>query len=313
MSYFNAFVAYKFLELLATPWEKTDAFKLGIIDKDGNVLIKRRDLTANAQKKAYTIFHQLVWKIKRILHKLPVLKTKLGSLAAALWFIKEYCEREGTSYAELEESLIGHLQEEYDIDIRECFMESYLSNDTLEIGEYEANLVSLKNTDEITEGKRFRLKQNIKPTYILGSAMYKLTPKNSTVDEACLAMNVQGIGFMIAEEAPVNNMGGGNIAYQEKPLSKKVHRRFKVDSNTFSKCKKGKKKYKRYGKYFDLNTDVGREIYDYARKNPKKPICIENEEDEEQVVYMRYNRRGGGGWRKRKPPVSPAEGIEDMG
>ena len=37
----DLFVTYRFIKLLVTPFEETDAFKLGIIDKDGNrILIK---------------------------------------------------------------------------------------------------------------------------------------------------------------------------------------------------------------------------------------------------------------------------------
>ena len=32
----DLFVTYRFLKLLTTPFNKTDAFKLGIIDADGN-------------------------------------------------------------------------------------------------------------------------------------------------------------------------------------------------------------------------------------------------------------------------------------
>ena len=32
----DLFVTYRFIKLLVTPFEKTDAFKLGIIDKNGN-------------------------------------------------------------------------------------------------------------------------------------------------------------------------------------------------------------------------------------------------------------------------------------
>ena len=38
------FVVYRFLKLLVTPWEKQEAFKLGIIDKNGKALKKARDL-----------------------------------------------------------------------------------------------------------------------------------------------------------------------------------------------------------------------------------------------------------------------------
>jgi len=32
----DLFVTYRFIKLLVTPFEKTEAFKLGIIDKTGN-------------------------------------------------------------------------------------------------------------------------------------------------------------------------------------------------------------------------------------------------------------------------------------
>ena len=32
----DLFVTYRFIKLLVTPFEKTEAYKLGIIDKDGN-------------------------------------------------------------------------------------------------------------------------------------------------------------------------------------------------------------------------------------------------------------------------------------
>ena len=35
----DLFVTYRFIKLLVTPFEKTEAFQLGIIDKDGNRVI----------------------------------------------------------------------------------------------------------------------------------------------------------------------------------------------------------------------------------------------------------------------------------
>jgi len=40
----NAFVIYKFIKLLVTPFNKTDAFKLGIIDAKGNYLKNKKTL-----------------------------------------------------------------------------------------------------------------------------------------------------------------------------------------------------------------------------------------------------------------------------
>ena len=33
----DLFVTYRFIKLLTTPFEKTEAYKLGIIDKDGEI------------------------------------------------------------------------------------------------------------------------------------------------------------------------------------------------------------------------------------------------------------------------------------
>ncbi len=86
----DIYVAYKFVKIMSQPWIDTDAFKLGIIDEKGKVLIKRKKLKTGEQKAAYTIFHTLIWNIKKLLDKLPVTRTRIGSFAAALWMLKEY-------------------------------------------------------------------------------------------------------------------------------------------------------------------------------------------------------------------------------
>lgn len=80
---------FRFLKLLITPWNKMDAFTLGIIDDQGNILRRASTLTAANEKAAYTMFHRLVFNIKRILGKLPFGKTRLASFAAALYLLKE--------------------------------------------------------------------------------------------------------------------------------------------------------------------------------------------------------------------------------
>ena len=41
----DLFVTYRFIKLLVTPFEKTEAFQLGIIDKDGNRVITPKPKT----------------------------------------------------------------------------------------------------------------------------------------------------------------------------------------------------------------------------------------------------------------------------
>ena len=91
----DLFVTYRFIKLLTTPFEKTDAYKLGIIDKDGNRIRKPNssqvevELTTSQLKNSYTILHKLVFNIKKIFSKLPILKTKIGTYAAALFLLKD--------------------------------------------------------------------------------------------------------------------------------------------------------------------------------------------------------------------------------
>ena len=91
----DLFVTYRFLKLLTTPFTKMDAFKYGIIDKDGNRIKKENsdevavDLTTSQLKNSYTILHKLVFNIKKIFAKIPGLRTKVGTYAAALFLLKD--------------------------------------------------------------------------------------------------------------------------------------------------------------------------------------------------------------------------------
>ena len=85
----NNLIAFKILYMLVTPFEKTQAYKYGIIDKDGKPLKKTRDLKTEDEKDSYTQLDKLVFSLKRILAKLPGGDNKLKSLVAAYWLIKE--------------------------------------------------------------------------------------------------------------------------------------------------------------------------------------------------------------------------------
>ena len=86
----DLFVAYRFLRILTTPWEKQPAFKHGIIDKNGKLLRKRKELTTSEEKNSFTLLHRLIFNLKRILHKIPLVKTKLGTYATALFLLKQH-------------------------------------------------------------------------------------------------------------------------------------------------------------------------------------------------------------------------------
>ena len=113
----DLFVTYRFLKLLTTPFEKQEAFKLGIIDKDGNRIKKEKstlpavELTTVELKNAYTILHKLVFNIKKIFGKVPGLRTKVGTYAAALFLLKDTFKESVDDPDMFEKEFIKYLKE----------------------------------------------------------------------------------------------------------------------------------------------------------------------------------------------------------
>ena len=113
-------ITYRVVKLLATPFEKQEAFKYGIIDKDGKVLKKYRTLKTTKEKQSYTILHRFVFNLKRILARVG-LGGKLGSFAVALGLLI----REDKSYLPyknlIESAVITYLKEtnQYELLLKE--------------------------------------------------------------------------------------------------------------------------------------------------------------------------------------------------
>jgi hypothetical protein len=86
-------LAFRILSLLVKPFRETDAFKLGIVDENGKILKKASDLQTAEEKDAYNYLTRLVFNLKRILNKLPGGESKLKSIIAAYWLVKECYEK----------------------------------------------------------------------------------------------------------------------------------------------------------------------------------------------------------------------------
>ena len=89
----DSIITYRILRILTTPFEETDAYRLGIIDKKGKELKKMSSLNTVEERDAYTLLHRLVFRIKRIIEKVPFDNKRLVSYAAALSLIKESYEK----------------------------------------------------------------------------------------------------------------------------------------------------------------------------------------------------------------------------
>ena len=105
----DLFVAYRFLRILTTPWEDQEAYKLGIIDKDGKLLRKRNTLKTDAEKKSFTLLHRLIFNLKRILHKIPGVRSKIGTYATALYLLKQHFAGQVEDEDTIEKAFTGWL------------------------------------------------------------------------------------------------------------------------------------------------------------------------------------------------------------
>ena len=182
----DLFVAYRFLRILTTAWEDQEAFKLGIIDKDGKLLRKANTLTTAEEKKAFTLLHRLVFNLKRILHKIPVVRSKLGTYATALYLLKQHFENQVEEEDTIEKAFTGWLKDN-----------GYLTQEELE----EAYQQSAFEIDEAVIG--------IGQTLPKGS--YRLTQDIFAGNQGDIRGKAGDIVVAFAETAPTDSVMGQNI------------------------------------------------------------------------------------------------------
>lgn len=237
-------ISYRILYMLVTPFNKTKAYELGIIDEKGKILRKVSELTTGAEKDAYSYLHRLVFSLKRLLGKLPGGNSRIASLAAAYYLIKEY---------------------------------------------YETNK-SLVDLEERFES---------------------LSEQQVTLVEEELLINDFLLHEFIQEDAPANVTGAG-VSTDQPVIHVKKGRKyatFKVSDDIFRRFTQGKKKFKRWSEYLNIEDEYESQIYNYAKRNPKGVLILKTDED--KIKAIRFNRNGGGAWSKiqRKSNIVSTEVV----
>ena len=149
----DALIAYRILKLLVTPFNKTKAFKLGIIDDKGKVLIKSKQIVNQEQRKAYTLLIRFVFNLKKLLAKVGIRGPIGTSAAAAIAFFKE----ENGQNLEVEKTVYKHLREKgFEFQVDENYGEP-LKPGTYrvkrDIADLEGDIVINIDEEVIFEGK----------------------------------------------------------------------------------------------------------------------------------------------------------------
>ena len=251
-------VAYKFIKILTTDFEDTDAFKLGVIDKDGNILKKRKDLRGD-ERTSYTIFHTLIWNLKKLMMKVPGLKSKLGSYASALFLLKEQYNKENNRGGELlAERILESLKDKFpDSDVLfECVFET-----PIESGVYIATQeIVTPSFETINEGE----------VIIIGNTKQALTEMSSV--PLYTAVHLDSGEEVIVSKSSIEKIHENINTAPEIIANMAV---FDVDSVPHDMIH-GRKKFEKWNtdKFGSLDDNMKKAIRRYSYRNKGREIAL---------------------------------------
>ena len=251
-------VAYKFIKILTTDFKDTDAFRLGVIDKDGNILKKRKDLRGD-ERTSYTIFHTLIWNLKKLMMKVPGLKSKLGSYASALFLLKEQYNKENNVGGELlAERILESLKDKFpDSDVLfECVFET-----PIESGVYIATQeIVTPSFETINEGE----------VIIIGNTKQALTEMSSV--PLYTAVHLDSGEEVIVSKSSIEKIHENINTAPEIIANMAV---FDVDSVPHDMIH-GRKKFEKWNtdKFGSLDDNMKKAIRRYSYRNKGREIAL---------------------------------------
>jgi len=214
----DLYIVFQLVKKLTTPFNKTEAFKRGIIDAAGNVLRPHKTLTDTKDKAAWTWLDILMNNLKRLLAKIPGGQSAFFTYAMAFWLLKEP---------------ITKLQK-----------------------------ASRFNESQLSEA-------------FLGPSADKYLSEAMVLTEQLPAMSA-GIGN--------RHTGETRSHFTDTFAGRKV---FAVDSDTFQRCRLGKRKHARYEQYVGTGPQ-GQAIRDYGRSRDGRRGIILVDNTTGAMLYLRH-------------------------
>jgi len=180
----DSIITFRILHMLVQPFEETIAFRLGIIDKNGNEIKKMADLNTTQERDAYTLLHRLVFRIKKIVNKVPIENKKLVSLAAAYSLVREELAN-GKESINLEEKFLRRIDTDLTKEITEI-NEAMDKNKILSFRQFSEDVgaVAPANNAVATAGvagldKDVPVSKKAQKTWTAANAMFKRGKPNA--------------------------------------------------------------------------------------------------------------------------------------
>ena len=109
---------------------------------------------------------------------------------------------------------------------------------------------------------------------------YNRTEPRLREDDMAVVHSVGGTGATQPDITPDSQFAGVDV--------------FNVGADDFNNCKFGKRKHARWDKYVDVDSDAGKRIYGYAKKNPSKSIIVQHNRTGHMLYLRKYVKQDGG-------------------
>lgn len=165
-------IAFRILYMLVTPFDQSDAYKLGIVDKQGNQIKKVKDFKTSDERDAYNNLTRLVFNLKKLLAKVPGGSSQFASIVAAYWLIKESHKSKSSVTQEDFDKVLSAIESGVTLVEEEIEIEKFIA--MMEDGG-AAGIANTAGAGTSTDQAAIRLNKKNKPmTGILGAPKYMI-------------------------------------------------------------------------------------------------------------------------------------------
>jgi hypothetical protein len=280
----NAYISYRLINLLSKPFNRWNAYKLGIIDEDGEIV---KEPETDKEKKSFSTFERIILKIKKIIVKLTG-KSRAMAILTTIALI-ENKQIYDDLYTYISKSII-HNDLIVEANMNECknkFLDmlnedkSYVSMaKKYGISEKEAKEKWDKAEEQVKKEYKdveaysdkfyqivmgiFKKMNNIKEDTVTGDVAPIIKPLNKP-EKRKLLFDDEDIDIIPSISEPVFRKPDGNDVHGI-PYFDISHK----DVENMSELLNGKEHYKRWRHY--IKSETG--IHHWANRNYLKPFSV---------------------------------------
>lgn len=243
-------ITLRILRLLTQKWTDSAAFKNGVIDSSGKILVKPTNQTIS-QKNSYSKLDVLCWNLKKLIEKLPFGKRTISKYIIALRLIQE---ESGNDLAAIKSELSLYIKE------------------TCEFEELNSSIIEelFEDGSVAGAGAGASVGASMGSGTGIGGAVSNVTSGIDNPDQV-LGQKKKRKPEQFKEYQPDDHFSG--------------HPVFDVKDEHMMTSRMGKRKFLKYSTYVGKD-EQGEKIRSYSRSNPKKNIILRNS-NTGSMMYLR--------------------------